>query len=209
MRTVVQLVMLGMICLLTGCKPKVTVQVLSNGKLITYVPKGTTVNWVDENNVPVNVNFPYANPCSSRPNQASCVASGKAIYTCQNNVCEDPGIGVEPTTGNGLNNANPPANKLKSVQGTSELYQVYCDANGKATADGPDVHQNDLVSWVADTNTAYTLSGFDPAVCNPTTITPGVACQVTMNMNVDATYQVTYGACKVTQGTGKLHVKMP
>jgi|ERR1700685_1842672 hypothetical protein len=207
MRSVVQLVMLGMICLLTGCsKPTVTVQVLSNGKLITYVPKGTTVNWVNENNVPVNVNFPYANPCGSRPTQASCVvASGKAIYDCQNNACEDPGIGVQPTTGNGQGTIG---RKLKNVQGTSALYQVFCDANGNATADGPDVHQNDHVSWVADTNTAYTLSGFNPAVCDPTTITPGVACQVTMNTTVDATYQVTYGACKVTQGTGKLHVKM-
>jgi hypothetical protein len=205
MRSVVQLVVLGMICLLIGCKPKVTVQVLSNGKLVTFVPKGTTVNWVDENNVPINVNFPYANPCGSRPNQATCVMeSGKAIYTCQNNVCEDPGIGVQPTTGNGLEKATH-----TSLKGTAQLYQVYCGTDGKATADGPPVHQNDQVSWVADTNTAYSLSGFNPpTICDPAMITPGVACQVTMNTTVDATYQVTYSACKVAQGTGKLHVQM-
>src|SRR5579862_854184 len=105
MRFLVQTLLLGVICLLAGCT-HVTVQVLSNGKLMMYVPKGTQVNWVDENNKAINVTFPFAYPCKEGQGggqQSTCTVNhGQAIYECVNNICQDPGIGVRPTTGGHL-----------------------------------------------------------------------------------------------------------
>jgi hypothetical protein len=213
MRILVHTVVPVMACVLAGCNtpPSITVQVLSNGKLMTYVPAGTIVNWVDENNNPVTVSFPFTNPCKTKtgPSATCVVDSGQAIYQCTNGVCEDPGLGVKPTTVDDSRSAGPPL--TKAVKGTAQLYEVFCDANGVATADGPKVHYNDLVSWVADSSDGYTLSNFNPAnACNPTTITKGVSCAVGVNMNVDATYQVEYKACTGhTTGTGKLHIVVP
>jgi hypothetical protein len=194
MRCLVQLVVLGFLCALAGCAPKITVQVLSNGKLMMYVPKGTKVNWVNETNDSVQVSFPFANPCKGSPSTTdNCIVeNGQAIYECPTGSCEDPGIGVKPTTGRHLDFTLRPI----VPRGTAILYQVYCDAGGNVVANGPKVHQNDVVSWVPDADDqSFTLSGFDPAnACNPNTITNGVACTVGVSSN--ATYQVNYNVCK-------------
>lgn len=206
MRNLSKCSVIGLFCLLIGCQPKVTVQVLANGKLMMYVPKGTTVNWVDENYQPVQVSFPFANPCQEKAASTSTcvVAQGQAIYECDRGLCQDPGVGVKPTTG------KTPTYVLKPLvpEGTAKLYQVYCDSNSNnATADGPEVHQNDLVVWVPSiANQSFTLSGFQPAgACNPDTITNGIVC--TVGTSSDATYKVQYDACTGNKtGTGKLHV---
>lgn len=208
MRRFSQVVMFGLVGLLAGCtKPQMTVEVLANGKLMMYVPKGTTVNWIDENSQGVGVTFPYANPCQggvpNGPATSTCVVeTGQAIYNCQGNLCEDPGIGVEPSTGTELKHL-----LVKSQsRGIAQLYQVFCDANGNATADGPPVQQNADIGFVTTVPmTDFTLSNFNPAVCNPATIKNNTTCTVTMNGPIEATYQVQYSACQ-NPGTGKLHI---
>jgi len=206
MRLLVQLVVLGILCLLVGCAPKITVQVLSNGKLMTYVPKGTTVDWVDENFNSINVNFPYANPCGSNSTSSTCIVeTGQGIYNCQGAVCEDPGLGVKPTTKPVI---ITDAKSKVPVAGPAKLYEVYCK-DGTATADGPEVHYNDAVSFVPSTEQGFTLSGFSPSgACNPDKITNGIVCTVGVNQNVDASYNVQYAACTTPNGKGTLHVKM-
>ena len=200
--------MFGAIGLLAGCtKPKMTVEVLANGKLMMYVPKGTTVNWIDENNQSVGVTFPFANPCKggmpNGPATSSCVVeNGQAIYACESGSCEDPGIGVEPSTGTDLKHAQAKA----LARGTPQLYQVFCDASGNATADGPPVQQNAVIDFQPTNATdSFTLSNFNPAVCNPATISKGMPCTVVMSGPIEATYQVQYSACR-NPGTGKLHI---
>ena len=205
MRLLTQLAVPVTFCLLLGCqKPTITIEVLANGKLMTYVPKGTTVQWVDENNQPLAVKFPFANPCGQGSTDTTCIVeNGQAIYECQNNACEDPGIGVVPTT------KGSPLAPVHPNVGPAKLYEVFCDKSGNATADGPPVNFNDHVSWVPSEDKSYTLTHFNPEnACNPSTISRGMVCVVGINTTVDATYQVQYDVCTGNKtGTGKLHIQ--